>query len=106
MSVLPRIALFLQYVLPRNARNTQNLLTVYSPTDCTLLAVCSPTEFTEYTEPPCCMFSHRLHRFSQIGSFRGCTCLKCTNPFVVALLALLVHLRQVHPLKEPICVDL
>ncbi len=106
MSVLPRIALFLQYVLPLNSRNTQNLLTVYSPTDCTLLAVCSPTEFTEYTEPPCCMFSHRLHRFSQIGSFRGCTCLKCTNPFVVALLALLVHLRQVHPLKEPICVDL
>ena len=35
MSVLPRIALFLQYVLPRNARNTQNLLAVCSPTDCT-----------------------------------------------------------------------
>ena len=80
MSVLPRIALFLQYVLPRNSRNTQNLL-----------AVCSPTEFTEYTEPSCSIFSHRLHRFSQIGSFRGCTCLKCTNPFVVALLALLMY---------------
>ena len=61
MSVLPRIALFLQYVLPRNSRNTQNLLTVYSPTDCTLLyvlprnsrntqnllAVYSPTDFTD-----------------------------------------------------------
>ena len=132
MSVLPRIALFLQYVLPRNSRNTQNLLVVYSPTDCTdlhrtfllyilpqiaqntqnllavysptdfteytepsccmfshrmhrftqnLLAVCSPTEFTEYTEPSCCIFSHRLHRFSQMLLSRGCTCLKCTNPF-------------------------
>ena len=50
MSVLPRIALFLQYVLPRNARNTQNLLTV-----------CSPTECTEYTEPSCCIFSHGIH---------------------------------------------
>ena len=117
MSVLPRIALFLQYalprnsrntqnllavcsptdctlfyVLPRNSRNTQNLLAVYSPTDCTLLAVCSPTdctllavcsptEFTEYTEPSCSMFSHRLHGFSQMLLSRGCTCLKCTNPF-------------------------
>ena len=62
--------IFLLYVLPQNSRNTQNLLAVYSP-----------TEFTEYTEPSCCIFSHRLHRFSQIGSFRGCTCLKCTNPF-------------------------
>ena len=49
MSVLPRIALFfmfshgihgihrtfLLYILPRNSRNTQNLLVVYSPTDCT-----------------------------------------------------------------------
>ena len=50
MSVLPRIALFLQYALPRNSRNTQNLLVVYSPTDC-----------TEYTEPSCCMFSHGMH---------------------------------------------
>ena len=65
MSVLPRIALFLQYVLPQISQI--------------------------YTEPSYCMFSHRLHRFSQIGSFRGCTCLKCTNPFVVALLALLVY---------------
>ena len=109
MSVLPRIALFLQSVLPRNSRNTQNLLAVYSPTDsvgsvgiqfshrlhrfsqnllavysptdCTLLAVCSPTEFTEYTEPSCSMFSHGLHRFSQMLLSRGCTCLKCTNPF-------------------------
>ena len=48
MSVLPRIALFLQYVLPRNSRNTQNLLAVYSPTDCTLLAVCSPTDCTDF----------------------------------------------------------
>ena len=61
MSVLPRIALFLQYALPRNSRNTQNLLAVCSPTDCTLLAVCSPTEFTEYTEPSCRIFSHRIH---------------------------------------------
>ena len=81
MSVLPRIALFLQYALPRNSRNTQNLLAVCSPTDFTdlhrtfllyvlprnsrntqnLLTVCSPTEFTEYTEPSCCMFSHRIH---------------------------------------------
>ena len=44
-----------------------------SPTDCTLLAVCSPTEFTEYTEPSCCIFSHRLHRFSQMLLSRGCT---------------------------------
>ena len=90
------------------------------PTDCTLLAVYSPTEFAEYTEPFCCIFSHRFHRFSQMLPSRGCTCLKCTNLlccctscFVVAHLAslvpffaLLVHLRQVHPLKEPICVDL
>ena len=34
---------------------------VCSPTDCTLLAVCSPTEFTEYTEPSCCIFSHGIH---------------------------------------------
>ena len=33
---------------------------------------------------------------------RGCTCLKCTNILsVVNILALLVHLRQVHPLKAP-----
>ena len=116
MSVLPRIALFLQCVLPRNSRNTQNLLAVYSPTEFTeytepsccifshgihgihrtfllyvlprnsrntqnLLAVCSSTECTEYTEPSCCIFSHRLHRFSQMLLSRGCTCLKCTNPF-------------------------
>ncbi len=61
---------FLLYVLPRNARNTQNLLAVYSP-----------TEFTEYTEPSCSIFSHGLHRFSQMLLSRGCTCLKCTNPF-------------------------
>ena len=69
------------YVLPRNSRNTQNLLAVCSPTEFTLLAVCSPTEFTEYTEPSCSIFSHRLHRFSQMLLSRGCTCLKCTNPF-------------------------
>ena len=39
-----------------------------------------PTEFTEYTEPSCRIFSHRLHRFSQMLLSRGCTCLKCTNP--------------------------
>ena len=33
---------------------------------------------------------------------RGCTCLKCTNFLsVVNILARLVHLRQVHPLKAP-----
>ena len=92
---------FLLYVLPRNSRNAQNLL-----------AVCSPTEFTERTEPSCSMFSHGLHGFLQMLLSRGCTCLKCTNPFccctscsVGVLLALLVHLRQVHPLKEPICVE-
>ena len=53
------------------------LLAVYSPTEFTLLAVCSPTEFTEHTEPSCCIFSYRLHGFSQM-----------------------------HPLKEPICVNL
>ena len=90
MSVLPRIALFLQYVLPRIAQ-------IFTEPSCCIFShglhssLCSPTEFTEYTEPSCCMFSHRLHRFSQIGSFRGCTCLKCTNPFVVALLALLMY---------------
>ena len=86
------------------------------PTDCTLLAVYSPTEFAEYTEPFCCIFSHRLHRFSQMLPSRGCTCLKCTNLlccctscFVGALLALAsgkAERRQVHPLKEPICVNL
>ena len=94
MSVLPRIALFLQYVLPRNSRNTQNFLAVCSPTEFTehtepscrifshgfhrftqnLLAVYSPTEFTERTEPSCCIFSHRLHRFSQM-LLSWCTCL-------------------------------
>ncbi len=173
MSVLPRIALFLQYVLPRNSRNTQNLLAVYSPTDCTdlhrtfllyilpqiaqiytepscsmfshrfhrftqnLLAVCSPTEFTEYTEPSCsifshgihgthrtflqyvlpqisqiytepscCIFSHGLHRFSQMLLSGGALVSSAPTRSVGVLLALLVHLRQVHPLKEPICVDL
>ena len=82
-------------------RFSQNLLAVYSPTEFTeytepscrifshrlhrfsqnLLAVYSPTEFTEYTEPSCSMFSHGLHRFSQMLLSRGCTCLKCTNPF-------------------------
>ena len=80
MSVLPRIALFLQYVLPRNSRNTQNLLAVYSPTDC--------TDFHR-----CCFQGGALVSSAPTRS-------------VVALLALLVHLRQVHPLKEPICVDL
>ena len=66
MSVLPRIALFLQYVLPRNSRNTQNLLAVYSPTDCTdlhrtFLLYILPQIAQIYTEPSCCMFSHGIH---------------------------------------------
>ena len=93
MSVLPRITLFLQYVLPRNARNTQNLLTVYSPTDCTLLAVCSPTECTEYTEPSCCMFSHGIH-----GTHR--TFLQYVLPQIARIFTDAafkgVHLSQVH----------
>ena len=60
------------------------------------------------------------------GAFRGCTCLKCTNQVVVhqvskkcivssvgaletsappvssALIVLLVHLRQVHPLRRQV----
>ena len=69
--VLPRIALFLQYVLPRNSRNTQNLLTVYSPTEF--------TEFTEevaesilpqiaqiFTEPSCREFCGRISRQSNL----------------------------------------
>ena len=71
---------FLLYVLPRNARNTQNLLAVCSPTDC--------TDFHR-----CCFQGGALVSSAPTRS-------------VVALLALLVHLRQVHPLKEPICVDL
>ena len=111
MSVLPRIALFLLYVLPRISQ-------IYTEPSCcifshrlhrftqNLLAVYSPTEFTEHTEPSCSMFSHGIHgthrtfllyvlpQIAQIftdAAFRGCTCLKCTNPFVVALLALLLH---------------
>ena len=94
MSVLPRIAFFfmfshgihgihrtfLLYILPRNSRNAQNLLAVYSPTDC--------TDFHR-----CCFQGGALVSSAPTRS-------------VVALLALLVHLRQVHPLKEPICVDL
>ena len=79
MSVLPRIALFLQYVLPRIAQ-------IYTEPSCcifshglhrftqNLLAVYSLTEFTEYTEPSCCMFSHGLHGFSQM-LLSWCTCL-------------------------------
>ena len=144
MSVLPRIALFLQYVLPRNSRNTQNLLAVYSPTDCTLLAVCSPTDCTllAVCSPTDCTDFHRTflpYILPQIALFLQyvlprnsrntqnllavCSPTDCTDfhrccfqggalvssaptRSVVALLALLVHLRQVHPLKEPICVDL
>ena len=77
--VLPRIALFLQYVLPRNSRNTQNLLAVILPRIVLFF-----------------MFSHGIHgthrtfllyilpQIAQIFTdvaFRGCTCLKCTNPF-------------------------
>ena len=66
MSVLPRIALFLQYVLPRNSRNTQNLLAVCSPTDFTdlhrtFLLYILPQIAQIYTEPSCCMFSHGIH---------------------------------------------
>ena len=67
MIVLPRIALFLQYVLPRNARNTQNLLTVYSPTDCTDLH----RTFLLYILP-------RIARIFTDAAFKG------------------VHLSQVH----------
>ena len=151
MSVLPRIALFLQYVLPRNSRNTQNLLAVYSPTDCTdlhrtfllyilpqiaqiytepsccmfshgihgihrtFLLYILPQISQIYTEPSCCIFSHRLHRFTQ-NLLAVCSPTDCTDfhrccfqggalvssaptRSVIALLALLVHLRQVHPLK-------
>ena len=47
------------------------------PTDCTLLAVYSPTEFAEYTEPFCCIFSHRLHRFSQMHPLKNPSVLIC-----------------------------
>ena len=119
MSVLPRIALFLQYVLPRNARNTQNLLTVYSPTDCTLLyvlprnsrntqnllAVYSPTDCTDFHR--CCFQGGALVSSAPTRSvvallallmyFLLCWCTSCS---VGVLLALLVHLRQVHPLER------
>ena len=99
MSVLPRIALFLQYALPRNSRNTQNLL-----------AVCSPTECTEYTELSCCMFSHGLHRFSQnlLAVYSPTDCTDFHRTFLLYILpqiaqiftdaAFMVHLS--------ICVDL
>ena len=90
MSVLPRIALFLQYVLPRNSRNTQNLLAVCSPTDCTLLyvlprnsrntqnllAVYSPTDCTDFHR--CCFQGGALVSSAPTRS-------------VVALLALLMY---------------
>ena len=90
MSVLLRIALFLQYVLPRNSRNTQNLLAVCSPTDCTLLyvlprnsrntqnllAVYSPTDCTDFHR--CCFQGGALVSSAPTRS-------------VVALLALLMY---------------
>ena len=77
------------------------------PTDCTLLAVkCLPQIAQIFTESSCCIFSHRLHRFSQMLLSGGALVSSAPTCSVVALLALLVHLRQVHPLKEPICVDL
>ena len=96
---------FLLYILPRNARNAQNLLAVYSPTDCTdlhrtfllyvlprnsrntqnLLAVCSPTDCTDFHR--CCFQGGALVSSAPTRS-------------VGALLALLVHLRQVHPLER------
>ena len=57
----------------------------------------------------CSTFAERIIR----GSFRGCTCLKCTNRVrstppelhqqskKCTNRATLVHLRQVHPLKAP-----
>ncbi len=42
----------------------------------------------------------------KLAAFRGCTCLKCTNiarnvqMLCWELIALLVHLRQVHPLNN------
>ena len=59
-----------------------------------------PTEFTEYTEPSCCMFSHGLHRFTQMLLSGGALVSSAPTRSVVALLALLVHLRQVHPLER------
>ena len=103
MSVLPRIALFfmfshgihgihrtfLLYILPQIALFFMFSHGIHGIHRTFLLlfshglysSLCSPTEFTEYTEPSCCMFSHRFHRFTQMLLSRGCTCLKCTNPF-------------------------
>ena len=117
---------FLLYVLPRNSRNTQNLLAVCSPTEFTEYTEPSCSIFSHgihgihrtflqyvlpqisqiYTEPSCCIFSHGLHRFSQMLLSGGALVSSAPTRSVGVLLALLVHLRQVHPLKEPICVDL
>ena len=99
MSVLPRIALFLQYVLPRNSWNTQNLLAVCSPTDCTdlhrifllyilprnsrntqnLLAVYSPTGCTDFHR--CCFQGVHLSQVHQpvlLLHFLLCWCTSCS----------------------------
>ncbi len=57
----------------------------------------SPTDCTEFTEPSAGETSHRLHRSTQMLLILG-----------GALLARLVHLRQVHPLEGTltICADL
>ena len=97
MSVLPRIALFLQYVLPRNSRNTQNLLAVCSPTDFTdlhrtFLLYVLPQISQIYTEPSCCIFSHGMH-----GIHR--TFLLYILPQIAQIFtdaAFMVHLSQVH----------
>ena len=90
MSVLPRIALFLQYVLPRNSRNTQNLLAVCSPTDCTLLYVLPRNSrntqnlLAVYSPPDCTDF----HRCCFQG---GALVSSAPTRSVVALLALLMY---------------
>ena len=61
---------FLQYILPRNSRNTQNLL-----------AVCSPTDFTDLHRTFLLYILPRIAQIFTDAAFRGCTCLKCTNPF-------------------------
>ena len=101
MSVLPRIALFFMFSHGIHGIHRTFLLYVL------------PQIAQIFTEPSCRIFSHRIHgihrtfllyilpQIAQIFTdvaFRGCTCLKCTNPFccctscsVGVLLALLVY---------------
>ena len=75
------------------------------PTDCTLLAVkCLPQIAQIFTDAAFKgVHLSQVHQPALLLHFLLCWCTSC---FVVAHFALLVHLRQVHPLKEPICVDL